>query len=457
MIVESPFHHADTAANNHHTKEIRMADPLVSFSDIHLNLSVRGLLPSATVAINDRSNELTRHGSRVFKLGLGQSPFPVPACVVASLRQHAEEKDYLPVQGLRALRDAVAANHRATLGIDCTHDEVLVGPGSKMLMFLLQLTYYGDLVIPSPAWVSYAPQARIIGRQIHLLPTKPENDWQPAPEQLDRLCRQDPGRPRILVLNYPSNPTGRTMSRDHLKELAEVARRNHVVILSDEIYGGIHHEGGHVSIAPFYPEGTIISGGLSKWCGAGGWRLGVFVFPQRMRWLLDAMASAGTETYTSTSAPIQFAAITAFQGGPEIDEYLVHSRRVLKALGNLLFDCLKAAGADVLPPQGGFYLFPDFTRLKDRFVRNGINTSAEMCQRLLEATGVAILPGSDFERPEEELTARLAYVNFDGAAAPAASEAIPLEQDLGDDFAMTHCTPSVKAVDLMCDWVESLG
>ena len=296
----------------------------------------------------------------------------------------------------------------------------------------------------------------MIGRQIRLVPTKPENDWQPTPEQLEKLCQEDPGRPRILVLNYPSNPTGRTLSRDRLRDLAEVARRNHVVILSDEIYGGIHHEGKHCSIIPFYPEGTILSSGLSKWCGAGGWRLGLFVFPKRMRWLLDAMASAGTETYTSTSAPIQYAAITAFNEGPEIERYLMHSRRILKVLGNLLFDRLKVAGADILPPQGGFYLFPDFTRLKDRFVRNGINTSAEMCQRLLEATGVAILPGSDFERPEEELTARLAYVNFDGAAALAASEKIPLDEPLGEDFAIQHCKPTVEAVDLICDWVDSL-
>ena len=107
------------------------------------------------------------------------------------------------------------------------------------------------------------------------------NHWHPTAEQLEELCREDPRRPRILVLNYPCNPTGRTFSTEELEDLARVAREHHALILSDEIYGKLHHQDKHISIARFYPEGTIFSGGLSKWCGAGGWRLGLFVFRQR--------------------------------------------------------------------------------------------------------------------------------------------------------------------------------
>ena len=120
--------------------------------DVHLNLNVRGMQPSATVAINERSNELRQQGRRIFKLGLGQSPFPVPKPVVQELANHAHEKDYLPVCGLRELRDAVANYHRQRDGNPATGDDVLIGPGSKELMFLLQLVYYGDLVIPTPSW-----------------------------------------------------------------------------------------------------------------------------------------------------------------------------------------------------------------------------------------------------------------------------------------------------------------
>ncbi len=143
----------------------------------HVNPNVRGLPRSATIAINVLSNKLRQQGREVFKLGLGQSPFPVPNTVVEALRKNASQKDYLPVEGLPELRETVAAHHRRTFGIACSADDVLIGPGSKELMFLLQLVYYGDLVIPTPTWVSYAPQAKIIGRQIHLLPTSMESDW----------------------------------------------------------------------------------------------------------------------------------------------------------------------------------------------------------------------------------------------------------------------------------------
>lgn len=108
-----------------------------------LNPNVTRLQPSATVAINDLSDALRGEGKQIFKLGLGQSPFPVPGVVIERLRQCAHEKAYLPAQGLPALREAVAIHHRQTFGIECTAEDVLIGPGSKELMFLLQLTYDG--------------------------------------------------------------------------------------------------------------------------------------------------------------------------------------------------------------------------------------------------------------------------------------------------------------------------
>lgn len=422
--------------------------------EMQLNLNVRGLAPSATLAINERCDELLRQGRRIFKLGLGQSPFPVPEPVVEELRRNAHQKDYLPVRGLPELRRAVADHHRRIFGIDRGADDVLIGPGSKELMFLLQLVYYGDLVIPTPSWVSYAPQAQIIGRRVRFLRTGSGSGWRMTAEQLDELCRADPGRPRLVILNYPTNPTGGTYPGEEQEKLAAVARRYRVILLSDEIYGKLHHRGGHLSMAPRYPEGTIWSGGLSKWCGAGGWRLGVFVFPPGLRWLLDAMAAVASETYTSTSAPIQYAAVRAFQPCAEIDAYLKQARRILRALGRHLATRLRKAGVKVVAPYGGFYLFPDFSSRARRLRARGIRTSVELCERLLDDTGVAILPGCDFGRPPEELTARLAYVNFDGGAALAAAARIPHRKALGEEYLRACCGDALEAVERICGWLE---
>ncbi len=421
--------------------------------EVHINLNIRGMKASATVAINERCNDLLKAGREIFKLGLGQSPFPVPAPVVDELKANAWQKDYLPVRGLRALREAVADYHRRGEGSAATGDDVLIGPGSKELMFLLQLVYYGDIVIPTPAWVSYAPQARIIGRNVDLLHTRREDAWLLTAEQLSAHCADDPDRPRVVVLNYPSNPTGGTYTADQLRDIAAVAERHKLVILSDEIYGELHHEGRHVSISRYYPHGTIVSSGLSKWCGAGGWRLGTFTFPRPLRWLLDAMSSVASETYTSTSAPIQHAAVRAFRGGPEIESYLWLARRVLKVLGNWIVDRLEQAGVNTLRPQGGFYLFPDFGGHRQRLAARGITTNTKLCEALLDETGVAILPGAEFGRSRDELTARLAYVDFDGARVMSML-ASRQSVEIDDEFLETHCPNVVNATRRMCDWVS---
>lgn len=423
---------------------------------VSLNLNVRGLGQSATIAINDRSKRLQQEGRTIYRLGLGQSPFPVPQPVIQTLKSNAHQKDYLPAKGLLQLRKAVAEFHRRKDGVPVQEQSVLVGPGSKELMFILQLVYYGELLVPTPCWVSYVPQANIIGRRVHLMPTTFEDKWHATPELLHMHCAQEEDiyRPRILVLNYPGNPDGLTYTAEELEELAEVARAYQIIVLSDEIYGQLDHAGSHVSIARYYPEGTIISSGLSKWCGAGGWRLGTFTFPPDLDWLLESMAAVASETYTSVSTPIQYAAVRAFAGGTAIERYLWQSRRILSALGNECTQVLRGAGLRVHRPEGGFYLFLDFGLVADRLRARGLRTSADLCKKLLADTGVAILPGQAFARPEQELTARLAYVDFDGARALAAGETISADQPLPAGFVEQYCYNVITATRLIADWVS---
>jgi aspartate aminotransferase len=426
---------------------------------VSLNLNVRGLGQSATLAINARVRGLREQGCTVYNFGLGQSPFPVPTDVVSALKEHAREKDYLPVHGLRELREAVASFHQKRDGVNVRPENVLIGPGSKELMFLLQLCYYGEIVLPTPCWVSYGPQAQIVGRSVRFIHTSFEDRWQLYADGLERFLRaeQDTYRPRLLVLNYPSNPHGGTYTRDELKAIANVAREYDILVLSDEIYGQTHFRGEHASLGKYYPEGTIISSGISKWCGAGGWRLGTFAFPPRLDWLMDAMAACASETYTSVCSPIQHAAITAFKGGTSIERYLLHVRRVLSALGNECTDRLLNAGVRLHRPMGAFYLFLDLTPFADALRRRGIGDGATMCARLLDDTGVAMLPGAAFERPAEELTARLSYIDFDGARALAASETVPLDQPLPESFLESRCEHVLAGVERLVGWLNGKG
>lgn len=432
-----------------------MNDNDLSLEAPSLNANLTGLKPSATVASQERSNRLLAEGRQIFRMGLGQSPFPVPDSVVAALKENAHQKDYLPVKGLTALRETLAARHTHLFNEPCHADRVLIGPGSKELMFILQLVFEGDVLIPSPAWVSYAPQARIIGRRVVSIATSAEDQWRLTPQQLEAVCREDPRRKRLLILNYPSNPTGGSYNREDLEALALACRRHGVIVLSDEIYSRLRFEGEHQSMVPLYPEGTIYSSGLSKWCGAGGWRLGTFIFPDQLSWIADAMAIVASETFTSTSAPIQHAAVRAFEDGPEIKQYLADSQQILGQLARYSHSSLEDNGLSTVRPLGGFYCFPDFEVARDALAARGILHSAELTEQLLEDTGVAILPGVEFGRPATELTARIAYVDFDGSEALAALAAN--ERKTPDSaFLRAHCGNTIEAIDRIVRWVKAL-
>ncbi len=426
---------------------------------VSLNLNVRGMGLSATLAINERSLQLRDQGRTVYRMGLGQSPFPVPNSIVEALRLNAPEKDYLNVKGLAALREAVAEFHRKHDQIEAHADGVIIGPGSKELMFLAQIAFYGEINVTAPCWVSYLPQARIIGRRMNIIPTHHEYRWKITAAQLLQALEMvnDRHRPRLLVLNYPNNPSGQTYTADELKDLADIARKFDLIVLSDEIYAQLHFMGQHVSIARFYPEGTIVSSGLSKWCGAGGWRLGTFHFPRTLYWLLDAIAAVASETYTSVSAPIQYAAVQAFHCGVDIERYLWHARRILARLGGECAEILRKSGIRVHPPAGAFYLFLDFSELRERLAKRGIEGGTTLCERLLEETGAAILPGVAFAQSRSTLTARLAYVDFDGGRALAASENIPLHEHLPADFTHCWCERVLQGVQRIAEWVQALG
>ncbi len=426
--------------------------------DNRLSPIVRTLQPSATLAINEYTSRLAAQGREVFRMGFGQSPFPVPEHVVAALQRHAHEKAYLPVLGLPQLREAVAGYYRHTEQLEISPSQVMVGPGSKELMFLLQMACDVEVLIPAPSWVSYAPQAGLFGRHVHWLATDIANGWRVTPEQLIEVCRQDPGRRRLLILNYPNNPTGASYEPEQLEALAGAAAEFDVLVLSDEIYSGFNFAGKHASIARYYPDGTIISNGLSKWCGAGGWRIGTFVFPESLNWCRDAVAALASETFSAVAAPMQYAAVTAYAGGDEMDRYLSDTRRILRALSQYATQQLRTAGADVCDADGGFYLFPRFagTLAAEKLIANraAMKNSAAFCGQILHDTGVAMLPGSDFGQQPEDLTARIALVDFDGAGAMQALKSVSVAADCDEAFLRRHCKVVVEGIDRLCDWLS---
>ncbi len=375
---------------------------------------------SDTLLINEAQDQLQATGQNVHKFGFGQSPFSPPKAAVEWLKQYADQHDYLPVAGLASLRDAVANAYQSWRESPISADDVVIAPGSKMIIYAIMACFKEATVLLSePSWVSYAPQARLCGHHTHWIPSSCEVSWKLTDEALDQACRAtNPDKPRVLVLNYPGNPTGMSYSDLELQSLAKVAQKHNIWIISDEIYSRLSHQGDHQSIARYYPDKTIITTGLSKWCGAGGWRLGLGIFPRQ----LDAefkLAYQGiaSETYSTTAAPIQLTARNIYQDMSAWEGYIQEQRTLLSTLAAQVVQILNAADIKVHQPDGGFYVLPDFSYYQDRLKKKGIHTASELCQYLLSDASVAVLPGSAFGCRPSQWVVRLCYVDFDGEAA----------------------------------------
>ena len=365
---------------------------------------IKKLKPSATLAINEECNRLKKNGKKVYKFGFGQSPFPVPESVVSSLKHNSNKHIYLPMQGLEELRSAIADHLKKYNNNNFKKEDIIIGPGSKELMFLTQIMFQGEILLPAPSWVSYQPQAFIANNKVHWIQTTRDSDWFPTPHTLESKIKKIKNKNILLFINSPNNPSGTVCK--NLEEIAKVARKYKIIILSDEIYSGLTFNGQYKSISNYYPEGTIVSTGLSKWCGAGGWRLGFFAIPHQLKDLKNSLKILSSESFTSVSAPIQYAAIEAYKGDHSI--YLENVKKILSFTGNYVYEKLKSNLISVSKPEGGFYLFPEFINAK-------FPSSADMCKDILSKTGVALLPGSDFGLDSKKMIARLSYTDFDGA------------------------------------------
>ena len=366
---------------------------------------IRKLKPSATLAINEESNKLKESGKKVYKFGFGQSPFPIPDSIVLALKNNANKHSYLPMQGLEELRLAISNHLNKNNNNNFNKENIIIGPGTKELMFLTQIAFDGEILLPAPSWVSYQPQATIAKNKTHWIQTSSNTNWFPTAEQIDAKAKNLKGKNLLLFLNSPNNPSGAVCK--NLKEISEIAKKYKMIVLSDEIYSQLTFNGQYKSISNFYPEGTIVSTGLSKWCGAGGWRIGFFAIPDELQELKNSLKILCSESFTSVSAPIQYAAIEAYKN--DFSSYLTNVKKILSFAGNYVYENLKSNAINITKPEGGFYLFLEFTNAK-------FSSSSEMCKDILNKTGVALLPGSDFGIESNKMLARLSYTDFDGAA-----------------------------------------
>jgi len=345
------------------------------------------ICPSATLAINNKAKEFNKAGFKVINFSVGEPDFPTPKNINQAAKKAIDLNfsKYTSVFGISELREAISLKLKKDNGLDYKPSQIIVSSGAKQALFnaIFVLVNKGDeVILPTPAWVSYLEQIKICGGKPILL--KGKKDFKITVSQLDQAITK---KTKLLVFNSPSNPTGAVYSRQELKDLARVIVKHKIWVISDEIYEKIiFDKQKHYSLASFGKEiyqKTIVINGFSKSYAMTGWRLGYAAGDEKV---IKACGSIQGHTTANACSISQKAGLAALQGPQDSVKKMVEE---FDKRRKVLVNGLKSISRlELTMPKGAFYVFPKIERLE--------SNSVKFCQKLIEKEKIAAVPGSAF-------------------------------------------------------------
>lgn len=380
---------------------------------------LQAMAPSATLAMSQKSNELKAQGIDVINLSVGEPDFFTPDHIKEAAQKAIDDNFsfYTPVPGYLSLRKAISAKLKGENGVDYASEQIVVGNGAKheLCNVVMAVVNPGDeVIIPTPAWVSYVQMVKLAGGKEVLVPAGIDQDFKITAEQLENAITP---KTRMIILCSPSNPTGSVYNRDELMALAAVlAKHPDVLIVSDEIYEHINYVGSHESIAQFaeVKDRVAIVNGVSKAYAMTGWRIGYIAAPL---WLAKELNKLQGQYTSGASSIAQKAAEAAYCGPQDCVETM---RQAFERRRDLITNLLsEIPGLKVNKPQGAFYVFPEVSALFGK--RNGdtvINDAGDLALYLLDEAHVASVSGDAFCAPGY---LRMSYATSDDNLRKAAA------------------------------------
>lgn len=365
-----------------------------------MKLSTRAsrIEPSVTLAMDALTNEMVRQGIDVVNFTVGQPDFDTPGNVKAKGIEAIESgfTKYTPAAGIPELREAVCHKLLRDSGLEYTPQEVVISVGAKHALyniFQVLLDDGDEVIIPAPYWVSYLEQVRLAGGNPTVIEGTEAKGYKVTAQQIDEAVTP---RTRALILNSPSNPSGAVYSRDELEDIARVAVKNHIRVISDEIYEPFTYvDSGHISIAQISPEVkalTLIVHGVSKSHSMTGWRIGYTIGDKAV---IQAIAGLQSHSTSNPASMAQKAALEALEGPQDsvvamVAEFRKRRDYVVQRLNAL-------PGMRCTVPEGAFYVFPNVASLFGKRLGNEeIRDSYTFGQLLLAKARVALVPGNAF-------------------------------------------------------------
>jgi aspartate aminotransferase len=363
--------------------------------DIILSQRVQKIKPSPTLAVSQKAAQLRAEGKDVIGLGTGEPDFDTPEHIKQAAIRALQDgyTKYTPVDGIPQLKQAIADKFKRDNELNYEPDQVLVSVGGKQSIFNLCQAYLNDgdeVLIPAPYWVSYPDMAILAGGKPVFINTTIEDDFKVTAEQIEAAITP---KTKLIFFNSPSNPSGKTYRLDELKAIGEVLLKHpHVLIATDDMYEHIvwSIDGFHniLNATPELYDRTIVLNGVSKAYSMTGWRIGYAAGPQK---LITAMKKIQSQSTSNPCSIAQYAALEALNGPQDCLKEMLNA---FKARHDFVYERLGSMdGVSVIPSDGTFYIFPDFSEI---IARKGLENDIAFAEALLQEVGVAVVPGSAF-------------------------------------------------------------
>ncbi len=358
-----------------------------------LSQRVAQLKPSATLTITAKAKELRAKGIDVIGFGAGEPDFDTPEFVKEACIKALKEgmTKYAPSAGIPQLREALAQKLYEENSVEYKPSEIVVSTGAKMVLFLIFMTILNEgdeVLLPSPYWVTYPEQIKLLGGVPVPVPTSEDGGFIPTADAVKERITE---RTKAIVLNSPNNPTGAVYPKEELEKIAELCLERGIFIITDECYEAFVYEEEFVSVASLSEEIkriTFTVNAFSKTFSMTGWRVGYVACPEEYA---KVIASLNSQTVSNVTTFAQFGALEALKN-PEAKNYVARMKEEFTKRRERAYELLKSIPhVSIFKPKGSFYIFPNFSYYSQK-----LGDDIKLAQMLLEEAKVACVPGSPF-------------------------------------------------------------
>ena len=364
-----------------------------------ISIKVDQIKPSATIAVSTQAMKLKAQGKDIVSLGAGEPDFDTPEHIreAAIAAIHAGKTRYTQVDGTPELKEAIIHKLRLQNDLEFEPEQVIASNGAKQSLYNLMvavLNHGDEVIVPAPYWVSYPDMVKLADAEPAILAATPENDYRITARELQNTLNENT---RMVILNSPSNPTGKVYSQEEFRALGDVLTEHPKVFIAcddiyERIYWGANPYRTFLNVCPELADRTVVINGVSKAYAMTGWRIGYLAGPAD---LVKAMRKVQSQSTSCPGSVSQAAAVAALTGPQDcVDEM----RLSFEERYYYIHDALnEIPGVDCPECDGAFYAFPSFQGFIDRM--ENIRDDVELASWLLEAAGVATVPGSAFGAP----------------------------------------------------------